>query len=102
MGEDFDFDNDDSQCTSSSIQAPAPRMHTVQKDTPLEPWESILNDAHEIPVTDHPSEDDRVKYFKLCLAAHFSSVASFVPTGKEVTEVIFTRLSPYFFYLRRR
>ena len=33
-----------------------------------------------IPATDKPTEQQRVDFFSLCLAAHFSTVATFVPT----------------------
>lgn len=44
-------------------------------------WWSILRHAPELlPATETPSAEQRTDYFALCLAAHFASVASYVPT----------------------
>jgi len=43
-------------------------------------WWSILRHAELVPATPAPTPAERSDYFALCLAAHFASVASYVPT----------------------
>lgn len=45
-------------------------------------WNDVLlvNSEALPPCTEKPSSDQRLDYFVLCLASHFSTVASFVPT----------------------
>lgn len=43
-------------------------------------WWSILRHAGLLEAADEPSAEARTDYFALCLAAHFASVASYVPT----------------------
>jgi hypothetical protein len=43
-------------------------------------WWSILRHAGLLEAADEPSDEARTDYFALCLAAHFASVASYVPT----------------------
>jgi len=44
-------------------------------------WKSILlADKSHPPPSESPSPQARIDYFALCLAAHFSSVATYVPT----------------------
>jgi hypothetical protein len=43
-------------------------------------WWSILRHADRLEGAAAPSDEARTDYFALCLAAHFASVASYVPT----------------------
>jgi hypothetical protein len=43
-------------------------------------WWSILRQANRLEAAEDPSPRARTDYFALCLAAHFASVASYVPT----------------------
>jgi hypothetical protein len=43
-------------------------------------WWSILRHADRLQAAEDPSARARTDYFALCLAAHFASVASYVPT----------------------
>lgn len=45
-------------------------------------WLAILNGPalQLLPNTDNPTEAQRIDYFALCMAAHFSTVATYVPT----------------------
>jgi len=45
-------------------------------------WLAILNGPviQLLPNTDSPTEAQRIDYFTLCMAAHFSTVATYVPT----------------------
>lgn len=44
------------------------------------PWVPVLESARHWEVPGEPSEDDWLKYFQICLAAHHTTVASYVPT----------------------
>ena len=44
------------------------------------PWSRIFAEARLRTALDESSEDDWFRYFELCLAAHHTTVASFVPT----------------------
>jgi hypothetical protein len=43
-------------------------------------WWSVLRAAERLAPSDDPTPAQRTDYFALCLAAHFASAASFVPT----------------------
>jgi hypothetical protein len=43
-------------------------------------WWHVLRSAARLTGTDEPTAEERTEYFALCLAAHFASAASFVPT----------------------
>lgn len=43
-------------------------------------WWSVLRNAHLLAPSEQPGPQERTDYFALCLAAHFASVASYVPT----------------------
>jgi hypothetical protein len=43
-------------------------------------WWTALRAAHLVPATPEPTPQQRVDYFALCLAAHFASAGTFVPT----------------------
>ncbi|MFN0009485.1 MAG: hypothetical protein ACKVXR_16425, partial [Planctomycetota bacterium] len=43
-------------------------------------WLSILRGAERLGASPDPTPADRTDYFALCLAAHFASVATYVPT----------------------
>lgn len=43
-------------------------------------WWSILRRAELLPAVEAPSPEQQTDYFALCVAAHFASVATFVPT----------------------
>lgn len=43
-------------------------------------WWSILLHASLLPAQAQPTAEARTDYFALCLAAHFASVATYVPT----------------------
>ena len=43
-------------------------------------WWSILRHSDRLQAAETPSDEARTDYFALCLAAHFASVASYVPT----------------------
>ncbi len=43
-------------------------------------WWAILRAADRLPTTHSPTPAQRTDYFALCAAAHFASVATFVPT----------------------
>lgn len=50
------------------------------------PWEQIFHDTEVVFNKKQPnsqaisSEEDRIQYFKLCIASHFATVATYVPT----------------------
>jgi hypothetical protein len=43
-------------------------------------WWSILRHAELLPTVEAPTQEQLTDYFALCVAAHFASVATFVPT----------------------
>ncbi|MBK7877276.1 MAG: hypothetical protein IPJ77_16290 [Planctomycetes bacterium] len=43
-------------------------------------WWSILREEARVPSTETPTAADRTEYFALCVAAHFASAATYVPT----------------------
>jgi hypothetical protein len=48
------------------------------------PWIRIIEKGASILVNSRATEAERIDYFSLCLAAHFATVASYVPTGKNL------------------
>jgi len=43
-------------------------------------WHVLRAAAGQLAPSEHPTPEERTEYFALCLAAHFASAASFVPT----------------------
>jgi hypothetical protein len=43
-------------------------------------WWSVLRHAEALPALDEPSPEEWSDYFALCVAAHFATVATYVPT----------------------
>lgn len=43
-------------------------------------WWSILREEARVPSTETPTPRERTEYFALCVAAHFASAATYVPT----------------------
>ena len=58
----------------------ASEMTAVEKSEGPSGWLRILKNSDHIPNTNTPTEDQRVDYFALCMASHFCTVATFVPT----------------------
>lgn len=58
--------------------APGARLHE-HAFQPLG-WLAILRAHALVPATESPTSEERTDYFALCLAAHFASVATYVPT----------------------
>jgi hypothetical protein len=65
----------------SAASVPAPRGDRLS-DLAFHPlgWWSILLRADLLRAAAEPSPEERTDYFALCLAAHFASVATYVPT----------------------
>ncbi len=87
--EDDDDDDDDDDTphsmTSGDSREPASAVqHRPQSESQPSSssagWLHILKHSDHIPNTNTPTEQERVDYFALCMAAHFSTVATFVPT----------------------
>lgn len=55
-------------------------MTAVEKSQGPSGWLRILKNSNHIPNTNTPTEAQRTDYFALCLASHFCTVATFVPT----------------------
>ncbi len=53
------------------------RLHFTLEETPY--WRIVRNSG-DIKSTPKPSEQEWVRYFELCVASHFSTVATFVPS----------------------
>ena len=67
--------------TSSSILVlNAEDMTAVEKSEGPSGWLRILKNSDHIPNTSSPTEEQRIDYFALCMASHFCTVATFVPT----------------------
>lgn len=45
-------------------------------------WENILSSYQSWSLDTASAETQRIAYFALCLASHFATVATFVPTGR--------------------
>ena len=52
----------------------------VEKSASSSGWLDLLRTGSDIPITNTPTEQQRVDYFALCMASHFATVATFVPT----------------------
>jgi hypothetical protein len=87
--EEDDFFEDLEGYTSSASADPSPAAadgvvadtrSAVEKSQGASGWLTILKSSHLIPNTNTPTEDQRVDYFALCMASHFATVATFVPT----------------------
>ncbi len=62
-------------------------IQTDQEDRPLDAranaplgWRDILAHAYRLKATNEPNETEWLEYFALCLAAHFGTCATYVPT----------------------
>ena len=55
-------------------------MTAVEKSQGPSGWLRILKNSNHIPNTNSPTEAQRIDYFALCMASHFCTVATFVPT----------------------
>jgi hypothetical protein len=55
-------------------------MTAVEKSEGPSGWLRILKNSDHIPNTNTPTEEQRIDYFALCMASHFCTVATFVPT----------------------
>jgi hypothetical protein len=79
-------EEDEIYLRESDVQLPTPLKSVFNHGTPetapnLSPWEAILHSATNQSFISSPgSDEERVEYFRLCLAAHFATVASYVPT----------------------
>jgi hypothetical protein len=65
--------------SSGLVPRPASGSLAQLADHPLG-WWSILLAADRLESTPAPTPEQRTEYFALCLAAHFASVATYVPT----------------------
>jgi hypothetical protein len=79
---EVDEDDEDDEIVLVQDQFPSSqscsRLSTMS--TSENGWKVILN-SQSLPVSsESPSENDRVDYFTLCLACHFATVATYVPT----------------------
>ncbi len=45
-----------------------------------EQWRAILRAGAQLEPSPHPKPEERTEYFALCVAAHFASAATYVPT----------------------
>ena len=52
----------------------------VEKSASSAGWLDLLKTGSDIPITNTPTEQQRIDYFALCMASHFATVATFVPT----------------------
>ena len=75
---DNDDDNDDDNINNSNSNAVS--LASLAKGP--DGWLTILNGPvlSLLPNTDTPTETQRIDYFALCMAAHFATVATYVPT----------------------
>lgn len=67
-----------STTSSSGIIGKNVRLSTLSKGP--SGWKAILQSSNSLKPSSPISEADRVDYFTLCLAAHFATVATYVPT----------------------
>ena len=65
-----------SSCSSTSF--PPSSFQSLQHGS--DGWLYALKNASSPVLARFPTDDERVAYFELCLAAHFSTCASYVPT----------------------
>lgn len=80
--EDYDDDDvdDDDNNNINNNKNDADSLASLAKGP--DGWLAILNGPvlSLLPNTDTPTEAQRIDYFALCMAAHFSTVATYVPT----------------------
>ena len=57
-----------------------PKLKTRDNNQPIHEWERVFSYISNFTENEKATEDDRLLYFKLCIASHFSTVASYVPT----------------------
>ena len=65
--------------TEAPERAPAETRLIDLVDQPLG-WWSILRSADRVTAADEPDEEQWTDYFALCVAAHFATVMTYVPT----------------------
>lgn len=80
--EEFTSASASSASVTSAINSvlDASEMSAVEKSEGSSGWLRILKNSDHIPNTNTPTEDQRIDYFALCMASHFCTVATFVPT----------------------
>ena len=57
-----------------------PKLKSRDNNQHIHEWERIFSYISNFTDSEKATEDDRLLYFKLCIASHFSTVASYVPT----------------------
>lgn len=86
LDDEDDEENEESSEPSSGSTAKSgatdsARSSILLSDDPKQGHIKLLREfGASIPPTDKPTEQQRIDFFALCLAAHFSSVATYVPT----------------------
>lgn len=58
-------------------------------------WWAVLRNAHLVEAAEEPTPEAWTDYFALCLAAHFASVTTFVPTDVD------TKIRDHLWFLKR-
>ena len=81
-GEDDDDDDDDDDLDSDLKLLSKHRNIPVPIENVLNPsgWKNILLATKPSEPSAAPTASERIHYFSLCLASHFATVATFVPT----------------------
>ena len=70
---------DDALSSSALRPVTTDERTAIEKSVSPSGWLDLLRTS-EVPVTNTPTEQQRVDYFALCMASHFATVATFVPT----------------------
>jgi hypothetical protein len=66
--------------SDAGVHPPAAGMRLIERGFDPLGWWRILLAADLLPASAEPSSSQRADYFALCLAAHFASAATYVPT----------------------
>ncbi len=81
----------------AAFKTPPPTTGTRLSDHADHPlgWWSILRHADLLPTKEVPTAEDWTDYFALCVACHFATVATYVPTDVD------TKIRNHLWFLRR-
>lgn len=79
-----DDDDDDDSANSNSVDGLSNESSSgppiAQLAHTSDGWLKILRSPRHPPNAENPTPEQRIDYFALCMAAHFSTVATYVPT----------------------
>jgi hypothetical protein len=76
----LDDESDYDQNLADSMHHPKATKRMAELSVEKDGWLKILQSNRHIAASENPSAEDRIDYFAICLASHFATCATYVPT----------------------